>query len=46
MIHKLLFPTLKDEKWGYVNFGEESFAYKSDRSCATIGCSASTSASA
>jgi hypothetical protein len=24
MIHKLLFPTLKDRRWGYVNFGEES----------------------
>ncbi len=29
-IHQLLFPTLKDKSWGYVNFGEESRIYKSD----------------
>lgn len=26
LLHELLFPSLKDRRWGYVNFGEESYA--------------------
>lgn len=29
-LYQLLFPTLKDRRWGYVNFGEEAFVYKAD----------------
>lgn len=27
-LHELLFPSLKNQRWGYINFGEESFAVK------------------